>query len=164
MTAASSVGIALIDGNFTGVLHAMASLSGLPSSAVTAIDAVAKGDIAGGAKSVMPVAIEALTPVLSDLVLSMNFDGVATLEMSTAEQRNLTSAAILIGTALGDGDFGKVIHAVGGIGGLPAKAITAIEKIVAGDIAAAARLCLQVGIDNVDTSNIPLTAGGTCPS
>ena len=69
--AGAAIGQALIDGNFNAVLYAIAALGGVPPSAISAMETIFKGNIAGGARALVPVATEALSPVLNEVVSSL---------------------------------------------------------------------------------------------
>ena len=69
-SSASAVGVALIDGNFNLVIRTIADAAGVPPVAASAMETMIAGDLVGGARALIPIATDALTPVLSDAISS----------------------------------------------------------------------------------------------
>jgi geranylgeranyl pyrophosphate synthase len=106
LSAAAAVGFALVDGDFGAVIRIVAEVGGIPIVAVTSIEKVIGGDLRGGAEGLIPLAIEAMSPTLAEVITSMAGEYVTLTSDQTAM---LLSAATRAGLALADGDFTGVV-------------------------------------------------------
>ena len=87
-SAVSAVGSALLSGNFSAAIQALVAVSGMPSSAATAIDQIAQGNLDGGIDAVLDVVVDGTSALFQQQITS-----IPGITLSSGEQAALTAAA-----------------------------------------------------------------------
>jgi hypothetical protein len=139
LTAGTQAGFALVDGDFNAVIRIVAEVGGIPSAAVISMEKVIGGDLRGGAEGLIPLAIEAMSPTLAEVITSMAGEYVTLTSNQTAM---LLSAATKVAMALADGDFTGVVQQITDMAGLPSEVPAVIGHVFSGNFEAAASLVL----------------------
>ena len=98
------------------VLYAIAEIGGIPPVAVGAIDHVSNRQVSKGMKALMPIAIDAITPLLQRAFASF---ANGTNTFTPEEEAKLATAISQVATALLDGNFTGLIYVIAELGGVP---------------------------------------------
>ena len=139
--AISQVATALLNGNFTELLYVVAELGGVPAVAASAIDRVCHGRVLQGAKALVPVATEAITPVLQHAFASVA-NGTNTL--TSDEDARLAGALSQVALGLIDGDFRALVDAMTHVAGIPNGFGEAFVSLVNGNFMHAAEKLIML--------------------
>ena len=154
-TAMQGVVDALKDGNFSAVLDALAGIGGLPTVAVEAFQHVMAGQFQPAAEKMMTVASAAATPVLAKAIASITtssggVNGSSPAFLLTPEESSaLAQALTTIGQCLVTGNFSGILNAVASIGGLPASAASAVQKVAQRDLDGAIKPMVPIATEAV---------------